>query len=182
MKRSAFTLIELLVVISIIGLLSTVAVVATKSSGINARNTQRKANLIQVSKALELYYAQNGGYPSTGGTANWHGACASYGSYPDAYVDATHDAWIPGLTPTYMAKLPHDPNTDKGNPNTASGPNCNLYPGWDCYQYTSNGTDYKLMAHCIPEGTWSSSDPFYDPARSSWAWQVTDNQTATAAW
>jgi len=182
MPRRAFTLIELLVVISIIGLLSTVVIVATNSARINSRNTLRKANLIQISKALELYYAQNGLYPSTNGTANWHGACASYGPYPDAYVDSTHDAWIPNLTPTYMARLPHDPNTDKGNPNTASGPNCNTYTGWNCYQYTSTGTDYKVMAHCTPEGTWTSADPFYDPARSTWAWRVTNNPTVTDSW
>jgi prepilin-type N-terminal cleavage/methylation domain-containing protein len=158
MKRSAFTLVELLVVIAVIWLLSTVAVVSLDRSRMNARNATRKANLLQVSKALELYYSDNGSYPSTGGS--WRGACSNYQAFPDAYVDATHDAWIPGLTPQYMARLPRDPNTNKGNPgNAAAG--CRTDPGNSCYLYRSDdGTGYKLLAYCTPEGTLSAADPF----------------------
>jgi general secretion pathway protein G len=75
MKRHAFTLVELLVVIAIIGLLSTVAVVATGSARINSRNMKRKADLVQISKALELYYSNNNAYPSTGATHPAWGVC-----------------------------------------------------------------------------------------------------------
>jgi hypothetical protein len=124
----------------------------------NARNATRKANLLQVSKALELYYSDNDSYPSTGG--GWRGACTAWGSRPDSYVDATHDAWIPGLTPTYMARLPRDPNNDKANLGSAS-PFCTTEAGQNGFIYRSDdGTDYKLLAHCTPEGTLNADRPF----------------------
>jgi prepilin-type N-terminal cleavage/methylation domain-containing protein len=69
MNRRAFTLVELLVVIAIIGLLSTVAVVATKSARSRALDTKLLADKNQIIKALNLYYTVNNGWPSTGG--NW---------------------------------------------------------------------------------------------------------------
>jgi hypothetical protein len=129
-----------------------------------------------VAKALELYYLSNGVYPSTGSSARFYGVCGAggFGGYPDAYVDATHDAWIPGLTPTYMAKLPHDQNTSKTNPNSTNA-GCRTTADNNCYVYASNGTDYKLVAYCLPEGTLSAADSFYDPgwgSRGGWSWAV----------
>lgn len=154
MKRNAFTLVELLVVIAIIGLLSSVAVVATKSSSSKSRDTKRKADLVQISKALELYYANNGLYPSTGGS--WQGNCSTYGGLADSGAAA----WIPNFT-AYMAQLPHDPDTNKPRVN------CLAVPTWACYLYRSDdGRDYKLLAHCTAEHSPASSDPFYDPGHS----------------
>jgi len=156
-RRPAFTLVELLVVIAIIGLLSTVAVVATSSARVNARNTQRKASMVQISKALELYYADNNSYPSTGG-ASW-GNCSFYGSKADSGALA----WITNLTPTYMASLPHDQDTNRGD--ISQNSYCSTIPTRACYLYKSDGIDYKLSAHCLPEGSPSSiaADPFSDP-------------------
>ncbi len=173
-NRRAFTLVELLVVLAIIGLLSTVAVVALSSSRVNARNATRKTNLVQISKALELYYSDNGGYPSTSGA--WRGNCVEGGSLPDTGAGA----WIPNFT-SYVAQLPHDPNTNKVNPNNSEGL-CQTNAGWNCYLYLSNGTDYKLLAHCTPEGTMSTTDPFYDPIRSVKAWQITNDPAVTGGW
>jgi len=50
-----FTLIELLVVISIIGLLSTLAVVSLNNSRAKARDARRVSDLKAVSTALEVY-------------------------------------------------------------------------------------------------------------------------------
>ena len=179
MKR-AFTLIELLVVIAIIGLLSTIAVVSLGSARINSRNTTRKANLVQMSKALELYYANFGAYPTTGG--NWQGDCITFGSLPDVDTlnasptscnELSSPSWIPGLTSCgYMAKLPHDPDTNK-SPGSGSS-YCTDNPSVACYLYKSDGVDYKLLAHCTPEGgNVSTSDPFYDSGHGrSWAYTV----------
>jgi prepilin-type N-terminal cleavage/methylation domain-containing protein len=144
MSRRAFTLVELLVVISIIGLLSTIAVVSLGSARMNARNTQRKANLVQISKALDLYYADNSSYPSTGGLNQWRGACSAFGPYPDSGAGA----WIPNFQ-NYMAQLPHDPMTNKAVNLTAG---CQASGGLSCYIYTSDGIDYKIIAHCLGEG------------------------------
>lgn len=58
-----FTLVELLVVITILGVLSTIGLVAFSSAQIRSRDTQRKSNLKQVASALELYFSDYGAYP-----------------------------------------------------------------------------------------------------------------------
>jgi len=61
-NKKGFTLIELLVVISIIGFLSTLAVVSLKNAREKARDTRRKADLTQISKALQFYYDNRSTY------------------------------------------------------------------------------------------------------------------------
>ncbi|MDD3284260.1 MAG: prepilin-type N-terminal cleavage/methylation domain-containing protein [Patescibacteria group bacterium] len=62
-KRQGFTLIELLVVITIIGLLSTLAIFALNSARMKARDAKRMSDLKIVSQALEMYHIDNNGYP-----------------------------------------------------------------------------------------------------------------------
>jgi len=61
--KSGFTLIELLVVISIISLLSTVALTSVNAARIKARDTKRMADKEQIVNALELYRNSVGHYP-----------------------------------------------------------------------------------------------------------------------
>jgi len=68
-SNKGFTLIELLVVIAIIGLLSTLAVVALNSARQKSRDSKRVADIKQIQTALELYFADNNGYP-TGSAIN----------------------------------------------------------------------------------------------------------------
>ena len=96
MKRRAFTLIELLVVISIIGLLSTIAVVATNSSRIQARDVKRKADLRQISQAIELFADANSRLPYGAGWCTY----ISNGAYGTGFQT--------NLAP-YLAHLPLDP-------------------------------------------------------------------------
>jgi prepilin-type N-terminal cleavage/methylation domain-containing protein len=167
MKRKAFTLVELLVVIAVIAILSTIAVISYGAVKSKSRNDTRKDNLSIISKALDLYRAENNAYPNTNGVLQ--GACQSYGSLSDSGAAA----WIPGLAPGYLQSLPHDPNTDVKNP-SSDGSACRNSAGQNCYLYVSDGTDYALLAHCTPEGHLSSGDQFY--ARSSgkgqYAWEV----------
>ena len=58
-----FTLIELLVVIAIIGVLASTVLASVNSARIKARDARRKADLKQISLALELYYDAYGAYP-----------------------------------------------------------------------------------------------------------------------
>jgi general secretion pathway protein G len=69
-NKNGFTLIELLVVISIIGVLSGVVLVAMAGFREKARDARRQSDITQIIKALELYYAENGQYPSSGGTGS----------------------------------------------------------------------------------------------------------------
>jgi prepilin-type N-terminal cleavage/methylation domain-containing protein len=161
MKRSAFTLVELLVVIAIIGLLSSVAVVALSGAGMNARNAKRKADLVQISKALEMYYSDNGAYPSTGG--GWWGNCSFYGGHPDS----GSSGWIPNLAPAYMAMLPHDSNT--GLAKNQFCVSSSVAANRSCYLYMSDGKDYKALAFCTPEGATAAiiADPMCDKGQEA---------------
>jgi len=168
-KRQAFTLVELLVVISIIGLLSAVAMTSFNSTRMSARNQKRKADLVQISKALELYYNDKGAYPSTGvsGCCSWWGVTSTFGSHDSS----GSNGWIPNLAPNYIGRLPDDPNMGKINLGSALA-GCRTDAGWNTYVYTSNGTDYKLLAYCGPEGTLLPSDPFYDPTHTNSGWAL----------
>lgn len=61
-----FTLVELLVVISIIGILTMIGAVAYSGAQKKARDTQRKTEIDALSKALIMYYNDNGVFPDLG--------------------------------------------------------------------------------------------------------------------
>jgi prepilin-type N-terminal cleavage/methylation domain-containing protein len=65
MKQKGFTLIELLVSMGIIAVLSGMAVFNFNQARMRARDVQRKSDLSQLQKALELYKNDNNGiYPA----------------------------------------------------------------------------------------------------------------------
>jgi len=89
MKREkSFTLIELLVVIAIIGLLATVVMVSVGSVRAKARDAKRIGDIKELSKAIEMYYLENDGYPGEtatkvpgGGTGDQSTGIGGGGSY-----------------------------------------------------------------------------------------------------
>jgi len=79
-KRNAFTLIELLVVVAILGILATVGLGSFQSSQMKSRDAQRKSDLSQIQKALEMYYNDKGRYrTATEGlpTGEWSNAAGT---------------------------------------------------------------------------------------------------------
>ena len=108
LSRRAFTLVELLVVIAIIGLLSSVAVVATSSARQNSRNTRRIADILQFQKAFALAYDSVGGFPYSG-AANGGTACISATCYGAWSTLAAYGPLDAVLFPTYMGNKPIDP-------------------------------------------------------------------------
>ena len=63
---TGFTLLEILLVVGIIAILASIVIVAlnpTKQFS-QVRNTQRKANLSELNKALYQYYIDNSRYPT----------------------------------------------------------------------------------------------------------------------
>lgn len=64
-NNKGFTLMELLVVISIMGVLTIISFSSFKNAQIKARDSQRKSDLNNISKALMMYYSDKGIFPST---------------------------------------------------------------------------------------------------------------------
>lgn len=96
-SRGGFTLIELLVVVAILGLLATVGLGSFQSSLMKGRDSQRKHDLGQIQKALEMYLNDHGKYPTTAeGIPNL----------------ATGGEWEDANDTLYMKSVPQGPKGD----------------------------------------------------------------------
>jgi|TARA_B100001971_G_C17829325_1_gene352979 general secretion pathway protein G len=99
MNKKGFTLVELLVVIAIIGVLSTLAVVSLNNAREKSRDAKRVSDIKQVQTALELYFADQNGYPT--GTALVLG-----GATAQALSGAGFTATAGATGTTYMGQVP----------------------------------------------------------------------------
>ncbi len=100
--QKGFTLVEMLIVLGIVGIVATMLIV-----GINpldqirkSSDTDRKSDIAQLQKALELYYQDNGSYPPSS---------ADY----KLYIGTTTLAWGTASWLPYMSKLPKDPSPQR---------------------------------------------------------------------
>jgi len=144
MQKKGFTLIELLVVISIIGILSSLAVVSLNGARGKARDALRKADMAQLRTALSLYYFDHDGYLSCG---SFDENVADFGanvsvddnSGSECYIDELNAAFTGGARPL-MQVVPLDPKNKINKP--ASIPD-----GDDTYiyRYVSDGDQYALV-------------------------------------
>jgi general secretion pathway protein G len=70
LSKKGFTIVELLVVIVVIAILAAITVVAYNGIQVKARDSQRKQDVKTIAKALELYYIDNGQYPTISCASN----------------------------------------------------------------------------------------------------------------
>lgn len=133
-----FTLIELLVVISIISLLSTIALASLSAARNKAGQVATLDNTLEVEKGLEFYYTNTGHYPltpisNTYGLSCWE--CNTSVFYDPLRLNT--------LTP-YLSKRPCDrfaiTNPD-GSCSTPASADC---LGGYYYKVDPTGKDYKL--------------------------------------
>lgn len=90
MTRKTFTMIELLVVIAVIGILAGLAFPNFMAARERARDSQRKSDLKQIQKALEMYRQDQ-----------------SIPSYPSSLPQAGAEFIYNNVS--YMKKIPGDP-------------------------------------------------------------------------
>ena len=170
-KKRGFTLVELLVVISIVSLLASISLTYLNTARAKSRDAKRLRDLTEMRKALQMYWNQNGSFPSTGGQY-WANCNSGAGGMTRDYDD-----WIRngagGFTPTFIASLPNDPK-----------------PGADgtrnCYQYRSNGTNYILFANRTVESVPAANIPTSlcrpSVCGTGATYAVYSDRTAVASW
>ncbi len=140
-------MIELLVVISIIGILSSFAMVSLNGARLKARDALRKGDMAQLRTALALYYDDNLHYPICDGLSwnpGWGSGDDPVGSSPDDGSDCYNNTLAPALgssTPPIMQNVPYDPSNESNNPASAGGQDELLYR----YISNSRGTEYAII-------------------------------------
>ena len=101
-RKHGFTIVELLIVIVIIAILATISIIGYNGIQKRTRDTTRDAAVTTITKALEMYHIDNGGYPNcTGGTyrsGEARGSC-----------NLPRSSFTAMLSPKYISNFPEDP-------------------------------------------------------------------------
>jgi len=103
-KHQGFTIVELLIVIVVIAILAAISIVAYNGIQQRARDGQRKSDIETITKALELYYIDNGAFPQS--------LCASSCTVNNGWSSSADVGWNTlktALVPKYISSLPIDP-------------------------------------------------------------------------
>ncbi len=145
-QTTGFTIVELLIVIVVIAILAAISIVAYNGIQDRAKNIRVQSDIKQVATLIEMYYAQEGTYPSTGSLSNVY-SDANCTFAADATGGQKTSQWVPGITEI----LPQNPGL--------SGTGVNSH-GRSCYLYASDGTNYILSAWNAKRGG-ASTDAMY---------------------
>ena len=135
---SGYTLIEITIIVVVIGILAAVTFVSYGNVQARARDDRRRADIAKITKALELYYSDNGEYPDPTGTSS--------AISPEWYSsgDVSWDTFATQLNPA-IKDMPKDPiNNISANPTLSDGkPAYAYYTGNYCGQ--TSGQWYILV-------------------------------------
>lgn len=106
-KQKGFTIVELLIVIVVIAILATISIVMYRGIQERGRDSQRESDVAVITKALEMYYIDNGRYPAGSGSTVINSGWSTTADASWANL-ATH------LVPKYISSLPGDPVSRPG--------------------------------------------------------------------
>ena len=153
-----FTLVELMIVISIIAVLSAIAIVSFTNLQQNSRDAKRKSDLVMVQGALEQYHADQNYYPLPTGTSS--NGFLTFGSSLNS----------PDGKRTYLGSVPTDPTSTTAPysyETQPSSPACNNSSGNFC-------TNYCLYAHMenSSNGSFSIACPTPTPGGANYNYAV----------
>lgn len=90
--RSGFTIVELLIVIVVIAILAAITIVSYNGIQAQAQNAKVLSSIDAYTKALRLYKAQNGTYPSIVESETQSAAMACLGYASDFPANSTYPA------------------------------------------------------------------------------------------
>ena len=105
MKKSSrgFTLVELVIVVAIIIILAAITISVYSGTQARSRDAKRKADIANITKAMELYYDDNGQYPTSSGST----------AINPGWVSSNDDSWAnlesQLVGSNAIDKLPKDP-------------------------------------------------------------------------
>ena len=123
-RHRGFTIVELLIVIVVIAILASISIVAYNGIQQRARDTQRAQDMKTIAKALEMYYADNGRFPTSNcGTAGVP-ACPASKKVNGAWATTSDGSWNvleAALVPKYISAVPKDPQASTSTPAAISG-------------------------------------------------------------
>jgi type II secretion system protein G len=105
-RQKGFTIVELLIVIVVVAILAAITIVAYNGIQQRARDSQRKNDVKTIVKAIELYYADNGSFPTSNCTLGT--GCAINSAWTTT-ADASWPNFVSQLVPQYLASVPKDP-------------------------------------------------------------------------
>jgi len=111
MKSKGFTLIELLVVIAIIGILALVIISSLNKARLKSYDTRVIQTVTNLRTALEMYYLDNGKYPTSHNGTSWNGFCAEgveMASWAQSYMNPDFQDQIKQYMPGVLQVLECD--------------------------------------------------------------------------
>ena len=115
-SQNGFTCIEIMVAVLVVGLLATIVIQSLTGASYNSKRAKARVDMAALEKALDLYYIDNGYYPTTDQGLSALVTPPTRGILPLVYYSGG-----------YLERLPTDP---WGNP----------------YFYQSDGNSYVLKS------------------------------------
>ena len=159
MKERGFTVVEVLVVIIVMAILLTLAVVNIRSSQVNARDAERRADVENIAMVLETFY--NGTHPSM-----YSGVNEVTKVYPGSFdlINPPEGSYVPDYLKSRLPKESlYAPGTDpEGAWSLVAATNTNTTPTGVTPQPTISTYVYQPMQ----ESSFCNGAFFYEGCKS----------------